>query len=108
MDLLGRRINRGVPQRQRSCFVPAPRLTKGVNQMRPLHLVPPALLFVCLFGSGRAWAQPAGARVEVGAHAAVLRLDGFSGGTSTTNGGLGGRVSFDLTNWMTLEGEVNF
>jgi len=76
--------------------------------MKQSYLVALALVLVAFFGSDRASAQPAGSRVEVGAHAALLRLDGFNGGTSTTNGGVGGRVSFDLTNWMALEGEVNF
>lgn len=75
--------------------------------MKPLHLMAPALLlFLC--GADPASAQPAGGRVEVGAQAAILRLDGVNGSRSTTNGGIGGRVSFDLTNWMTLEAEVNF
>jgi hypothetical protein len=75
--------------------------------MKPSDLVAPGVLIMCLFGSDRASAQPAG-RIEVGAQAAILRLDGFNGGSRTTNGGIGGRVSFDLTNWLALEGEVNF
>jgi hypothetical protein len=71
-------------------------------------LVALGFLVACLFGADRASAQPAGARVEVGAQAAILRLGGFNGSRSTTNGGIGGRVSFDLTNWMALDGEVNF
>lgn len=76
--------------------------------MKPTPLVVPAALLVCLFGVNRASAQQAGTRVEVGGHAAILRLDGFNGVRSTTNGGFGGHVSFDLTNWVALEGEVTF
>lgn len=76
--------------------------------MKTLHIVTPALLLACLFGGDRASAQPAAERVEIGAQAAILRLDGGNGGSHTTNGGIGGRVSFDLTHWMALEGEVTF
>ena len=76
--------------------------------MQSSRLIAPALLLAGLFGADRASAQPAGSRVEVGAHAAILRLNDFNGAGSTTNGGLGGRVSFDLTSWMAVEAEVNF
>jgi hypothetical protein len=74
----------------------------------PLHLVASSLLVVFLFRADGASAQPAGERLEVGAQAAILRLGGADGGSSTTNGGIGGRISVDLTSWMALEGEINF
>lgn len=75
--------------------------------MKLPQLVTMATLVPWLFGADRASAQPSGPRLEIGAHAAILRHDGFTGASTTTNGGLGGRVSFDLTKWLAIEGEVN-
>jgi hypothetical protein len=79
----------------------------GVNQMKPSYLLSPASLLVFLFAADSGSAQSAGRRVELGGQAAILRVEGSSGGRSTTNGGVGGRVSFDLTHWMALDGEVS-
>jgi hypothetical protein len=49
-------------------------------------------------------AQSIGDRIEVGVNLSVLRLSDFG----ATNAGVGGRLSFDLTRWAALEGEVNF
>lgn len=49
-------------------------------------------------------AQPAAPRLEVGAQASFLHLSDFQ----TTNAGVGGRVSFDVTKWATIEGEADF
>lgn len=45
-----------------------------------------------------------GARFELGAQVPALRLTDFD----ATVPGFGGRVSFDLSRWATLEGEVNY
>lgn len=49
-------------------------------------------------------AQPAPARLEVGGHLQVLRLSD----SGDTNVGVGGRVTFDVTNWWSVEGEYQF
>lgn len=61
-------------------------------------------LLVCLLMAGTASAQSRVGRFEVGAHASVLRLSDF-GDTST---GIGGRITFDLSKWASVEGEANF
>ena len=62
------------------------------------------LSVVSLFVPRAAAAQSAADRVEVGVNLSVLRLSDFD----ATNAGLGGRLSFDLTRWAALEGEINF
>lgn len=42
-------------------------------------------------------------RLQLGAQVAALRIGDFS----TTNAGLGGRVSFELARWVNVEGEFN-
>jgi opacity protein-like surface antigen len=51
---------------------------------------------------GTATAQSATDRLEISAQASLLRLSDFN----ATNAGVGGRVSFDLTTWAALDGEV--
>jgi hypothetical protein len=55
-------------------------------------------------GARIATAQPAAERFEVAANLSVLRLSDFD----ATNAGVGGRVSFDLTKYAALEGELAF
>jgi hypothetical protein len=62
------------------------------------------LSIVSLFVPRAVPAQSIGDRLEVGVNLSVLRLSDFD----ATNAGLGGRLSFDLTRWAALEGEVNF
>jgi hypothetical protein len=49
-------------------------------------------------------AQSSPSRVEVGAQVSFLRFSEFG----TTNTGVGGRVSYDLVDWATIEAEANF
>ena len=60
------------------------------------------LLMACAAGPGAASAQPPGERLEVAANLNVLRLSDFS----STRAGLGGRVTFDLSPHLSIEGEV--
>jgi len=53
---------------------------------------------------GAAFGQSAPPRVEVGGQLNVLRLSD----SSDTNVGLGGRVTFDLARWVSVEGEYQF
>lgn len=55
-------------------------------------------------GAPTAAAQPAADRFEVAANLNVLRLSDFD----ATSAGIGGRVSFDLTKYASLEGELAF
>jgi hypothetical protein len=48
-------------------------------------------------------AQSAEPRFEVGGQASLLRLSDFD----TTNAGLGGRLLFDVTDWLSIDGEVS-
>jgi hypothetical protein len=54
--------------------------------------------------AGAAAAQPMGSPVEIGAQFSTLRL----GEHGTTNAGFGARASYDLAQWMSIEGEFNF
>ena len=62
------------------------------------------LVVVSLCGAGAAAAQSADSRVEVGVQASILRLSDFE----RTNAGIGGRLSFELARWISVEGEANF
>jgi hypothetical protein len=57
-----------------------------------------------VIGVGAAVAQTDPARVEVGGQVNVLRLSD----SADTNVGLGGRVTVDVTRWLSLEGEYQF
>jgi hypothetical protein len=48
--------------------------------------------------------QPAPSRLEIGAQASLLHFSDVD----TTTAGIGGRVSFDLTPWLAIEGEGTF
>ena len=60
-------------------------------------------LAVCL-AAGPALAQTDARRLEVGGHFSTLRI----GDAGNTNAGLGGRVSYELSRWLALEGELSF
>jgi hypothetical protein len=64
----------------------------------------PVLVLVCLFSTIPAFGQPSSRRFEIGAQAALLRLSDFG----TTAAGIGGRLSFDLLNWVAVEGEASY
>jgi len=49
-------------------------------------------------------AQPGPERLEVAVNLSMLRLSGVG----STNAGIGGRVTFDLTNHVALEGDVDY
>lgn len=72
--------------------------------MNTRRVIVPTLLLVSLLGVRAASAQAVSERVEVAASVSLLRLSDFG----ATNAGVGGRVSFDLTKWIALDGEVNF
>ena len=68
------------------------------------RLLSTSLLLAFAGGVPLASAQPASERFEVAANLSVLRLSDFD----STRAGIGGRVSFDLTKWAAIEGEVAF
>ena len=72
--------------------------------MKPTRLVALVLVFAGAAGIRAASAQTPGERLEVAANLNMLRLSDFS----STRAGLGGRVTFDLTPNIAVEGEVAF
>lgn len=65
----------------------------------------PLMLVVVSLGSAEGTAaQTAESRVEVGVLASFLRLSD----ATTTNAGVGGRLSFDVAQWVAIEGEAGF
>jgi len=62
-----------------------------------------AALAICAGAASAVRAQTDRPRLEVGGQLEALRLSDFE----TTNAGGGGRVSYDLSRWLTAEGEVN-
>lgn len=62
------------------------------------------LIVVSVTLAAPAHAQTAPGRLEVGAHASLLRLADFG----ATNAGIGGRLSFNLSSWLAVEGEASF
>src|SRR5215207_2000116 len=72
--------------------------------MKSLCLAASLLPLALIAGVPAAAAQPAAERVEIAANLNVLRLSDFD----STRAGIGGRVSFDVTRWMALEGEIAF
>lgn len=64
----------------------------------------PSLLLLCLAWTSGAAAQSTPPRLELAAQANLLYLSDFD----TTNAGIGGRLSLDLTPWLTLDGTVTF
>lgn len=71
--------------------------------MKPTRLVVLMVLVTCAAGV-RAAAQTPGERFEVAASLNMLR----SSGLSNTSIGPGGRLTFDLTPYLSLEGELAF
>jgi hypothetical protein len=71
--------------------------------MKPLGLVYTLVVLAASFATN-ASAQPAESRLEVGVHAALFNHSRFD----QTTAGIGGRLSFDLTRWLTAEGEATF
>ena len=71
--------------------------------MKPLGLVYTLVVLACSFATN-ASAQPAESRLEVGVHAGLFNHSRFD----QTTAGIGGRLSFDLTRWLTAEGEATF
>ena len=72
--------------------------------MKIRFLVFPILFFVGVCGSPVVFAQPAGQRWEIAAQSAMLRLSDFD----ATSAGIGGRISFDVVRWASVEGETRF
>lgn len=59
-------------------------------------------VLVTAISTASAFAQSTPARFELGAHLSTLRL----ADVSNTNLGLGGRLTFDLSRWLAIEGEL--
>jgi len=72
--------------------------------MKNLILAFLANCFLFYSGSQSVFAQSDLPRVEVGAHYTLLRFGEFD----TTDSGVGGRLTFNLTNSFAVEGEFNF
>jgi len=72
--------------------------------MKTRTLVLSNLVVVSLVVVGTTAAQPAPSRLEVGAQASLVRSSDFR----TTSAGLGGRVSFDVARWATVEAEASY
>lgn len=62
------------------------------------------ILAAALLSAPPALAQAQGSRFEIGAQFAALRLDNLD----ATNAGLGGRLGYDLSPWLAIEGELNW
>lgn len=63
-----------------------------------------ALGLIIMAGAPIAFAQSDAPKVEVGAHYTLLRFRDFD----TTDSGVGGRLTFNLSDSFALEGEFNF
>ena len=61
-----------------------------------------ALVFACAIQ--HAVAQSTARRIELSGQASLLRLSDFD----TTQGGIGGRVTLDVTNWLAADAEFQF
>ncbi|HET7696046.1 MAG TPA: outer membrane beta-barrel protein [Vicinamibacterales bacterium] len=72
--------------------------------MKTTRLFALALLCACAAGVRHASAQTPGERLEAAANLSMLRLSDVSGARA----GLGGRLTFDLTRHVALEGELAF
>ena len=72
--------------------------------MRTRRVVGPVVLLLSLAAAPAARAQPGPERLEVAANLSLLRVSDFG----STNAGIGGRVSFDLTNHVAVEGDVEY
>ena len=65
--------------------------------------VPVAVVFLLIVQAQKAQAQSETPKVEIGAHYTLLRLRDFD----TTDSGVGGRMTFNVTDGFALEGELN-
>lgn len=75
--------------------------------MKPLGLSCTLVVLACSFptdASAQTASQLAASRLEVGAQAAHFNYGSFD----KTSAGLGGRLSFDVSRWLTAEGEATF
>jgi hypothetical protein len=72
--------------------------------MKTWTSIPAILVVVFVCSAVVAAAQPAASRLEIGPQASFLRLSDFD----TTNAGVGGRVSYDLAQWVAVEGAGTF
>ena len=72
--------------------------------MKPWGLVSTLVVLACSLATRRIRSGPAESRFEVGVHAALFNHSRFKQATA----GIGGRLSFDLTRWLTAEGEATF
>jgi hypothetical protein len=72
--------------------------------MKTRRLAATVLLLAFVGGVRAASAQPISDRFEVAANLNMLRLSDFD----STNAGIGGRISFELTKLVALEGEFTF
>jgi hypothetical protein len=63
------------------------------------------LVPIALFCADTAVAQPPAPRLEVAAQMNMLRFSDFRFGTPI---GIGGRLSYEVTSWLTVEGEVDY
>jgi hypothetical protein len=75
--------------------------------MKPLGLVCTLVAFAFSFATdapAQTASQPAPSRLEVGAQAGLFNHSRFD----KTTAGIGGRLSFDVTRWLTAEGEATF
>lgn len=78
-----------------------------------------ATILLVLISSSIVWAQPEVPKVEVGAQYSLLRLKAqqplnnpifqiVDPDFTVTDSGFGGRLTFNLTNFFSLEGELNY
>ena len=72
--------------------------------MRPHRVFLLTVVLVCASGIQHAVAQTTARRIELGAQATLLRLSDFD----EMQGGIGGRVIVDITDWLAADAEVQF
>ena len=72
--------------------------------MRTGRILVPGVMLLSLSFSQAAQAQPGPERLEVAVNLSLLRASGFE----STEAGIGGRVGFNLTNHIALEGDVDY
>jgi hypothetical protein len=72
--------------------------------MRTWRIVVPVALLLSLSITRATQAQPGPERLEVAVNLSLLRVSGFE----STDAGIGGRVGFNLTRHIALEGDVDY
>ena len=72
--------------------------------MRTGRVVGPVVLLLSLAGSHPAQAQPGPERLEAAVNLSMLRVGDFG----STNAGIGGRLTFNLTRHVALEGDLEY